>query len=68
MNALSDPTPMALTLGVWLCTLPFLLLLLGPFFGWKVAALATGGLLLVLAVVCRGVCTARAGTPLRSGQ
>jgi hypothetical protein len=51
---------MALTLGLWLCTLPFVLLLLGPFFGWEVAAGAAGGLAVVLAVICWGICTAKA--------
>lgn len=52
----TDPTPMALTLAVWLCALPFVLLLVGPPFGWRVAAMAAGGLLMALAVICRGVC------------
>jgi hypothetical protein len=52
---------MALTLGVWLCTLPFALLLLGPLFGWKVAAVTAAGLLVVLALICRSVCAVKAG-------
>lgn len=52
--------PMALTVGVWLCALPFILLLLGPLFGWKVTAIAAGGVLAVLTLICWGICTARA--------
>jgi hypothetical protein len=47
---------MALTLGVWLCALPFVLLLLGPLFGVKAAALAAGGLLVAVAAICWYVC------------
>lgn len=60
MRRLPDRAPMALTLGVWLCALPLVLLLLGPLFGWKVTALTAGGLLVVLTLICRGVCTAKA--------
>jgi len=52
---------MALTLGVWLCTLPFILLLLGPLLGWKVALLAAGGVLLALSLVCWSICAVNAG-------
>jgi hypothetical protein len=51
---------MALTLGIWFCALPFVLLLLGPFFGLKITWAAAGGLLLALAMICWGVCTAKA--------
>ncbi|MBI3029066.1 MAG: hypothetical protein HYY64_06115 [Candidatus Rokubacteria bacterium] len=47
---------MALTLGVWLCALPFVLLLIGPLFGVKAAALAAGGLLVAVAAICWYVC------------
>ena len=56
MKLLADPAPMALTLGVWLCALPFVLLLLGPLFGVKAAALAAGGLLVAVAAICWYVC------------
>ena len=59
---LPDRAPMALTLAVWLCTVPFVLLLLGPLFGLKVAALAAAGLLVALAMICSGVCATKAGT------
>ena len=58
----ADRAPMALTLGVWLCTLPFIFLLLGPLFGWGVALSAAGGVLLVLALVCWSVCAVRTRT------
>jgi hypothetical protein len=53
---------MALTLCVWLCALPFVVLLLAPLFGWKVTLLAAGGVLLVLALVCWSVCAVKTGT------
>ncbi len=62
MKLFPDPAPMALTLSVWLCALPFVLLLTVPLFGLKVAATIAAGLLLVLAAACRGVCAAKAGT------
>jgi len=30
-------TPMSMTLMVWLCCLPLVLLIVAPFFGWKAA-------------------------------
>lgn len=63
MTLLTNPAPMMLTLGVWLCTLPFLLLVTIPLFGLKVAAIAAAGLLVALVLVCRGVCAVTAGTP-----
>lgn len=51
---------MALTVGVWLCTLPFTFLLVGPVLGWKVAAVTAGGLLAALVVICWRVCTRKA--------
>ena len=50
---------MALTLGVWLCVLPFVLLLLGPLFGVKAAALAAGGLLVAVAIACWSLCAVK---------
>ncbi|MFZ1059072.1 MAG: hypothetical protein WAP47_07760 [Candidatus Rokuibacteriota bacterium] len=55
-----DPAPMALTLGVWLCALPFVLLLLGPLFGLPAAALAAGVVLVALALLCWSVCAVKA--------
>ena len=58
-----DPAPMVLTLGVWLCALPFVLLLIGPLLGLKGAALVVGGLLAALALLCWSVCAVRAEAP-----
>ncbi len=58
----ADPAPMALTLGVWLCALPFVLLLTVPLFGLKVGTTIAAGLLVVLAAACRGFCAAKTGT------
>ena len=63
MKPLTNPTPMMLTLGVWICTLPFLLLVTIPLFGLKVAGVAAAGFLVALALVCRGVCALKVGTP-----
>jgi hypothetical protein len=52
---------MALTLGVWLCASPFVLLVVGWVWGLKMAGLAAGGLLVGLAVICWTLCTAKAG-------
>ena len=47
---------MALTMGVGLCTLPFLFLLLVPWFGWQGTLLVAVPWMVVLAVVCWVVC------------
>lgn len=44
--------PMWLVLGVWVCTLPFVFLLLAPRLGFKVA----GATVLVLFAVALGLC------------
>jgi hypothetical protein len=54
---------MALTLGVWLCALPFVLLLIGPFFGLTAAAMAAGGALAASALLCWSVCATKTGAP-----
>jgi hypothetical protein len=51
---------MALTLAVWLCALPIIVLLIGPAFGLKAAAAAAGGLLVVLALICWDLCATKA--------
>ncbi|KRT73139.1 MAG: hypothetical protein XU13_C0016G0044 [Candidatus Rokubacteria bacterium CSP1-6] len=51
---------MALTLGVGLCTVPVILFLLAPLVGLKAAALAAGGLLVALALLCWSVCAVKA--------
>jgi hypothetical protein len=47
-----DLTPMALTLGVALCTLPFVVLLVVPWFGVRVALGVALGVLAAISVVC----------------
>lgn len=49
-------TTFLLTLVVWLCALPFILLLTVPFFGWQVGALAVAAALLVVLAVCYALC------------
>lgn len=53
-------TPLSLTVGVWLCCLPIILLLVIPFFGWKVGAIGALVLFGILLVVCFGICTTKA--------
>jgi hypothetical protein len=55
---LCGPT-MSLALMVWLCSIPFVFLLLAPFFGWKVAGVTALGLLVALIVACFGICTTK---------
>jgi hypothetical protein len=40
MRPFTDPAPMALTLGVWLCAFPFVLLVVGWLWGLIIEALA----------------------------
>ena len=47
---------MALTLILWLCSLPLVALLVIPFFGLKVAAVVALILFLVMMVICWGIC------------
>ena len=48
---------MALSLCVWLCSLPLVFFLVTPFFGWKIAGLTALGVLVALLVACFGICT-----------
>lgn len=57
-RGLCGPT-MSLTLMVWLCSLPFIFLLVAPFFGWKVAGLTALGLFVALLIACFGICTTK---------
>ena len=59
----ADQTPMALTLGVWLCTLPFVFLLIGPLLGWQAGLFVAGGVLAILSLICWTLCALRAGVP-----
>ncbi len=54
---------MALTLGVWLCALPFVLLLVGPLLGVKTAALAAVALLVAAAMACWSLCAVKTESP-----
>lgn len=49
-------TTMLLTLFLWLCALPFVLLLTVPFFGWQLGILTAAIALLMVLVVCYAVC------------
>jgi len=52
-----DWVPMGLTLCVWLCTLPFVFLLIVPWFGVRAAVVMALALLPVIAVACRKLCS-----------
>lgn len=52
-------TTLFLTLALWLCTLPLLVLVAVPFLGWKVTAYLAGGLLVIDLLICWFVCTFR---------
>jgi hypothetical protein len=47
---------MALALCVWLCTLPFVFLLIAPWFGVRVAVVTALVLFVVVGVVCWALC------------
>lgn len=47
---------MALTLMLWLCSLPLVALFVIPFFGLKVAAVVAFILFLVMMAICWGIC------------
>ena len=47
---------MALTLIVWLCTLPLVALAVVPFFGLTVAAAVAAVLFFVAMAICWGIC------------
>jgi hypothetical protein len=52
-----DRSAMELTAVAWLCTLPFLLLLLGPWLGFKVVLVVALAWAIVTAAVCWMLCT-----------
>lgn len=60
-----DWVPAGLALCVWLCTLPVVFLLIAPWLGVRVAAVAALVLLVVIAIACRALC---AGSPRPSGR
>ena len=67
MKPLADGASMELTLGIWLCALPFVLLLLGPWLGFKIALWAAAVLGMVLAAVCWALCVTRGERSQHSG-
>ena len=48
---------MALTIVIWLCTLPLVGLLVVPFFGLKVGLIAAVALFILAMVICWGICS-----------
>lgn len=56
-----DWVPMGLGLCVWLCTLPLVFLLIGPWFGARVAVVTALTLLVVIAVACWALCAGSRG-------
>lgn len=55
LNGLHDTT-MFLTLMLWLCVAPFVLLLTLPFFGWQGGVTAVIATFLIALALCWGVC------------
>ena len=49
-------TTMLLTLFLWLCALPFVLLLTVPFFGWQLGVLAAAIALFIALIICYALC------------
>ena len=54
-NGIHDTT-LLLTLFLWLCTLPFILLFTIPYFGWQVGVLAAAIALFAALIVCYALC------------
>ena len=61
----SDWLPMGLSICVWLCTLPFVVLLIAPRLGVRAAIVTALVLLVVIAVACWALC---AGSGMPRGQ
>ena len=55
LNGFHDTT-MFLTLMLWLCIAPFVLLFTLPFFGWQGGLTAVAIAFLILLAMCWGVC------------
>jgi hypothetical protein len=47
---------MLLALAVWLCGLPLVAIVIGPWLGWQGALTAAVGLLVVALLACWGAC------------
>ncbi len=52
----SHSDTMALTIVLWLCSLPLVALLVVPFFGLKAAAVAAVMLFFLAMAICWGIC------------
>jgi hypothetical protein len=64
-----DRTPMTLSVGVWLCTVPFLVLVLGPWLGFTTTLLVAGVWMVAVALLCWMVCvTHRESTQSHGGK
>jgi hypothetical protein len=50
---------MGMTLMLWLCTLPFVLLIVLPLWGSRAALVSTLVLLVVMLGICRAICSVR---------
>ncbi len=54
-NGIHDTT-LLLTMFLWLCALPFILLFTVPFFGWQVGILVAAIALFAALVICYRLC------------
>ena len=52
-------TRMGMTLALWLCTLPFVVVIAMWFGGSRVALLSAAVLLVVMFAICRAICRVR---------
>ena len=52
-------TPMLLALMLWVCSLLLVLILVAPFFGFRVASIVGLGLLVFFVLACRAICAIR---------
>ena len=59
---------MAVTLAVWMCTLPAVFLMVAPLWGLKVAGVVSLVVLAVLSVICAGVCSWKVGMGAGTGM
>lgn len=60
-----DWAPMGLTVCIWVCTLPFVFLLIVPWLGARAAVITALVLLVVIAVACWALCS---GSRVRCGS
>jgi len=57
---------MALTLAVWVCTLPAVFLIVAPFWGFETAGILSLIVLAILGVMCAGLCTWKIGVNMET--